>query len=101
MRILFQVRIPNEPFNAYVKDGTVEAKMKKILDDQKPEAAYFTDSHGHRSGYLIVDLKDASGLPALAEPWFLNFNADVELHIVMTPEDLGKAGLAALGKKWA
>lgn len=101
MRVLFQARLPHEPFNTYVKDGTVEARMKKILDDQKPEAAYFTDSHGRRSGYLVVDLKDASGIPALAEPWFLNFNADVELHIVMTAEDLGRAGLAALGKKWA
>ncbi|GGA62539.1 hypothetical protein GCM10011507_12600 [Edaphobacter acidisoli] len=101
MRILFQARLPHEPFNAYVKDGTAEARMKKIMDDLKPEAAYFTDSHGHRSAYLIVDLADASGIPSLAEPWFLNFNADVELHIVMKPEDLAKAGLAGIGKKWA
>ena len=50
---------------------------------------------------MVVDLKDPSQVPALAEPWFLLFNADVEFHVAMTPEDLGRAGLDALGKKWA
>ena len=101
MRVMFQARMPHEPFNTYVKDGSIEGKMKKIMDDQKPEAAYFTDSHGRRTAFLVVDLADASGIPSLAEPWFLYFNADVEVHIVMKPEDLAKAGLAGLGKKWA
>jgi len=33
-------------------------------------------------------------------PFFLNFNADCEFRIAMSPEDLGKAGLDELGKKW-
>jgi hypothetical protein len=49
---------------------------------------------------MIVDIADPSKIPALAEPWFLSFNAEVSGHLVMTPEDLGKAGLEALGKKW-
>jgi hypothetical protein len=28
-------------------------------------------------------------------------SSEVELHPVMTPEDLGRAGLEELGKKWA
>lgn len=39
-------------------------------------------------------------IPAVSEPWFLAFNADVEFRIVMTPEDLRKSGLADVGKKW-
>ena len=27
--------------------------------------------------------------------------ADVEFHVAMTPEDLARAGLDALGKKWS
>jgi hypothetical protein len=46
-------------------------------------------------------MEDASQIPAVAEPWFLTFNADVEVHPVMLPEDLARADLGALGKKWA
>jgi len=95
-----QVKLPIEPFNSYVKDGSIGAKMQKIMADLKPEAAYFTAVDGHRGGTIIVNLDDASKIPSLAEPWFLNFNAQVEFHPAMTPEDLGRAGLEALGKKW-
>ena len=50
---------------------------------------------------MIVDVPDPSKIPALAEPWFLSFSADVTFHIVMNPEDLGRADLDALGKNWA
>jgi hypothetical protein len=100
MRFIFEVTIPHGKFNAAVKDGTAGAKMQKILEAQKPEHAFFTDNDGCRSGLLIVNLKDASELPALAEPWFLTFDADVRLRLCMTPEDLGKSDLNAMGKKW-
>jgi hypothetical protein len=48
-----------------------------------------------------VNLNQASDIPALAEPWFLTFNAHVELRVAMTPQDLASANLDALGKKWA
>jgi hypothetical protein len=101
MRILINVRIPHEHFNAAVRDGTVGQKLNRILDTIKPEAVYFTEQDGHRGAVLIVDLPDPSKVPMLAEPWFLTFQADVEFRIVMTPEDLKKAGLDDLGKKWS
>jgi hypothetical protein len=45
-------------------------------------------------------LQSASDVPRLAEPFFLNLNAEVEFRICMLPEDLAKADLPALGKKW-
>src|ERR1039458_404731 len=98
MRMILHVYFPNDVFNTAAKDGSVGAKMQRILAQQKPEAAYFTEYHGQRSGILIVDLKDASQIPAFAEPWFLLFNAKVELHPAMTPQDLAASGLDALGK---
>jgi hypothetical protein len=74
--------------------------MQEILADAKPEAAYFGDRDGRRGGIIVVNLDNASQVPSLAEPWFLGFNAQVEFSVVMTPEDLGRAGLEALGKKW-
>jgi hypothetical protein len=100
MRVILHVTIPVEPFNAFVRDGSAGTKIKKILDEAKPEAAYFTDSDGQRSGWIIVDLADASRIPALAEPWFLTFNAKCELKIAMTAEDLAKSGIDTIGKKW-
>jgi hypothetical protein len=100
MRMIMHVNFPVGIFNAAVKDGSVGGKMMKILAAQKPEAAYFTDHNGQRSGILVVELAKASDIPALAEPWFLTFNAGVELHPAMTPEDLGAAGLEELGKTW-
>jgi hypothetical protein len=47
-----------------------------------------------------VDVPDASKVPALAEPWFLTFQADVEFRIVMTPEDLKRSGIDGMGKQW-
>jgi hypothetical protein len=100
MRMMMLVQCPAEPFNTLIRNGTLGATMKKILDDTKPEAAYFSERDGKRGCVLIVDLPSASDVPRLAEPWFLNFNAEVELRICMLPEDLGRANLDALGKKW-
>jgi len=99
--MLLHVKFPIEPFNAAVRDGSLGQKMHRILEDTKPEAVYFTEMDGHRGAILIVNLDDPSKVPTFAEPWFLQFNAECSFHIVMSPQDLAKAGLDALGKKWA
>ena len=45
-------------------------------------------------GFIFLDMQDASQIPSIAEPWFLAFNAEIELHPVMVPQDLAKAGPA-------
>jgi hypothetical protein len=100
MRVMMIASLPVEQFNEAVRDGSSGAKMKKIMDAIKPEAAYFTALHGKRTAVLIVDLADPSKIPSLAEPWFLLFNASVDFHPVMLPQDLANAGLEDLGKAW-
>ncbi len=100
MRILLNVKLPTQPFNAAVKDGTAGSKLSRILDAVKPEAVYFTEQNGHRGAVVVVDLADPSRIPALAEPWFLTFQAEVEFRVAMSADDLKKAGLDELGKKW-
>lgn len=92
MRFLVKVNIPVESGNAAAKAGKLGATIQSILADVKAEAAYFTDNDGERTGFIFLDLQDASQIPAVAEPWFLAFNARIELHPVMLPEDLAKAG---------
>ncbi len=101
MQMLVHVKLPHKEFNEYVKDGSVGKKINKILEEIKPKAVYFTEFQGHRGALMIIDLASESDVPRIAEPWFLIFNADVEFHIVMTPDILEKAGLDKLGKKWA
>jgi len=91
MRVLLKVNIPVETGNAAAKAGKLGSIMQSILSDLKPEAAYFTDDRGQRTGFLFLDLRDASQIPAIAEPWFQAFNAAIEMHPVMIPEDLAKA----------
>lgn len=92
MRFLMKVNIPVEAGNAAAKAGKLGATIQSILADLKPEAAYFTDNNGQRTGFIFFEMQDASQIPAIAEPWFLAFNAAIELHPVMVPADLAKAG---------
>jgi hypothetical protein len=100
MKMLVHLQFPVEPFNSYVRDGSVAGKIQKIMASIQPEAAYFSEHHGTRGAVLVVNVNHASEIPAIAEPWFLLFEADAEFRIAMTPEDLGKAGLDAIGKTW-
>lgn len=92
MRMMLHVVIPVKTGNAAVREGKLGATIQRILGDLKPEAAYFTETNGSRSGYIFFDMKDGSQLPAIAEPWFLAFNATLTVKPAMTPQDLG--GLA-------
>jgi hypothetical protein len=94
VRFLVKVNIPVEAGNGAAKAGTLGTTIQAILADLKPEAVYFTDDNGQRTAFLFLDMHDAAQIPAIAEPWFLAFNARIEIHPVMVPEDLSRAGSA-------
>ena len=101
MRMLLHIKIPNDEFNDAIRDGDAGHKLNKILEESKAEAVYFTEYDGQRGVIMVVEVEDPSQVPAYAEPWLLAFNADVEFRVAMTPEDLKRARLDKLGKKWA
>lgn len=94
MRFLLKAEMAIEAGNAAAQNGSLPETIQSILDDLKPEAAYFLASNGKRTALLVVNIKDASQIPAFAEPWFLALGASIELVPVMTIEDLKKAGPA-------
>ncbi len=100
MRFLLSVTFPPEPFNTLVKEKRAGHILNRILNELKPEAAYFTEEDGSRGGVLIINLSEPSRIPFFAEPFFLNFNAECRFRIAMTAEDLTKAELDKLGEHW-
>ena len=94
MKFLITVSLSNDAANESVRSGELGNIIQNILEDVKPEAAYFGAKDGMRPAFLIVDLEEASQIPAVAEPFFLAFNASIDITPVMVPEDLGKAGPA-------
>ncbi|MCH8029129.1 MAG: hypothetical protein IH874_04275 [Candidatus Dadabacteria bacterium] len=94
MRCLLKAEIPVEEGNAGIKDGSLPKTFNSIIEELKPEAAYFLAQNGKRAAFFFIDMQDPSQLPAVAEPLFLAFNASVEIIPVMKPEDLMKAAPA-------
>jgi len=94
MRFFVKAQMDVEAANALARQGKLGSTIQSILEDLKPEAAYFVADEGMRTAYLIVDMQDPSQIPALAEPWFLAFNATIEALPAMVAEDLAKAAPA-------
>ncbi len=91
MRTLMKVSMPVETANVAIQNGTLPKTIESILADLKPEAAYFYAENGKRTGFIVFDMKDSSQIPAVAEPWFLAFDAHIEMYPTMNLEDLKRS----------
>lgn len=101
MKMLLTVEFPLEPFNSLIRSGKAGEVIGRVLEAIKPETAYFTEQDGNRGGIFVIDVQTPSDVPAFSEPFFLNFQANCKFRILMSPNDLQKAGLEELGRTWA
>ena len=83
--------VPVEKGNEAIKDGSLMKTMEQLMEELKPEAAYFATGEGERGGFMVFDMSDPSQIPLIAEPLFMNLNAAVEFVPVMNTDDLQKA----------
>ena len=102
MRMMLKASIPVEKGSETIADGSLPRIVQEILGEIKPEAAYFLALDGKRTSLIFFDLADPSRIPAIAEPFFMAFNAEVEFYPVMNGDDLAKGldGAAAAAKKY-
>lgn len=103
MRFLLKAEMATDVSNVAAQNSSLAGTIQSILDDLKPEAAYFLASNGKRTALLVVNLQEASQIPALAEPWFQALGANVEIVPVMTARDLqiGAPAIEQAAKKYA
>lgn len=88
MRMMLKVQIDVEAGNRAIRDGSFGEVMDRVMGRLKPEAAYFTAINGKRTALIFFDMQEPSEIPAIAEPFFMTLNAEVELSPAMTAEDV-------------
>ena len=91
MRMMLRWTVPVERGNETIKDGTLSQTIESLIDELKPEAAYFWPENGERGGMMVFDMADPAQIPQIAEPLFLNVDAAVDFAPVMNADDLKKA----------
>jgi len=97
MRMMARISIPVEAGNRGIIEGTLPKVVQEFTERWKPEAAYFTAFEGRRTVFAVFDMADSSVMPAFSEPFFSQFNAEVEFMPVMNVDDLQK-GLSELSR---
>jgi len=99
MRVLMKVSMSAEAGSRAIAEGKLLELMTGFLDRVKPEAAYFLAEHGKRTAMFFLDLERPDQIPELAEPFFMNLGASIEITPAMNAEDM-KAGVRkAMEKK--
>ncbi|AVZ73598.1 hypothetical protein SLUN_16875 [Streptomyces lunaelactis] len=96
MRVLLTVQMDTEKANKAITGKTLPQTMKSVLDRVKPEATYFGAKDGMRTAFIVFDLKEASDIPTVAEPFFQELGAKLTVTPVMTFDDV-QAGLQKYG----
>ncbi|MGO9642177.1 MAG: hypothetical protein ACLP1Y_12840 [Candidatus Acidiferrales bacterium] len=92
MRMLITVRMDTEAADSAAKQGRLVSVIREQLEKFKPEVAYFTTDYGDRTGFIVMDVKEANELIAVAEPVFTGLGAKISMRPVTTAEDLPEGG---------
>jgi hypothetical protein len=90
MRVLVRAMIPTTAGNKVLKDPNFMKNLEDYIHKFNCEAAYFFPLNGNRTMAFVLDLPSQDMLPAVAEPLFQNFEANVEIHPAMNLDDLKK-----------
>jgi hypothetical protein len=91
MRVMVKFRIPTESGTAALKSGRIGQLLPQLLEELKPEAAYFYPEDGLRSGHFIVDASDGKDVLSICERFWFALGGEAQMIPVMTPQDIQSA----------
>jgi hypothetical protein len=96
MRMMLKAVVDTEAGNEALRNGSMVKAIEQMMQQLKPEAAYFVGSEdGRRSCLVVFDMADSSQIPVLSEPLFQTAGAHVTLTPCMNLDDL-QTGLSQL-----
>lgn len=99
MHTLLKVTMCDVPAaNKAISEGRLQKLIQDVSKIIKPEVSFFYSDQGFRCGLMVFDMKDASQIPSIAEPFFIELNAKVEIIPAMDSNELAQ-GLSAWQKQ--
>jgi hypothetical protein len=84
--------------NQAITSGRLPRIFQNTTQLIKPETSFFTAENGYRTAIFIFDMKDASKIPMICEPFFTELNARVEFFPGMDVSEMEK-GLGEWNKQ--
>jgi len=90
MRLMLRFTIPVDKGNEANVDGSLSRAIKDLMDEVKPEAAYFYLQDGKRAGLVVFEESDQARMAAINEPLFARLNATIDIQPVLNLDDLAK-----------
>ena len=97
MRMMMRVSVPIENANKAIQDGSMGKILQAQIEKLRPEAVYFHAADDVRTALLFIDVKEASDMPVIADPFFQGVSARITFTPVMNVQDF-QAGMAKLAK---
>ena len=91
MRVLLRAIVPTTAGNQMVKDPNFLKNIENYIKKFNCEASYFTEIDGNRNLIFVLDLPSTDMIPAIVEPLFQGYEANVEIHPAMNLDDLKNA----------
>ena len=91
MRLMLRFSIPVERGNQVQADDSLSSVLQSLVEQLKPEAAYFHLHDGKRAGTIVFEETEQSKLAIVNESLFEHCHAAIDIQPVLNLDDLTKA----------
>jgi len=90
MRMILRTQVDAMQGGQAIRSGEMMKAFTAFVEKYKPEAVFFTNFDGMRTGFCVFEMKSQHEMPLIAEPFF-DLGYTVQFAPCMTPEDFQRA----------